>query len=369
VPHTARALRWLRSFVKAIAGANALLLSLAVHGVAASTFDDRESRLAPVTRPVAEESNPKRIAVPTLTTVLSHAFSIAPQESGASASITHSASIPYSILAGDSSDSMVRQPRTIDLPRQRFWPHSYWENLELDAAIDWTSDLASGMAPPDPAKAQREITRGVNWNRLLKQSLLFLGIQHGFRILTESSTRADLRGPFWSDYFKSVKGLRGWRDGDEFITNYIGHPMQGAVSGFIFVQNDRAGIHQRVGFNKPYLMSRLKALGWTTIVSTQFELGLVSEASIGNVGLKPSEHSNHPMGYVDLVVTPIIGTAWLVGEDLIDQYITKRIEGRIKNKWWRAVVRSLTNPTRAFANIHRGKGMWRRDDRPLRAIP
>jgi hypothetical protein len=264
---------------------------------------------------------------------------------------------------------MVPPARTLDLPRQRFWPESFFANLGVDPPVDWTDDGSLSGQPPAATKAQREPPRGTNWDKLIKQSLLFLGIQHGYRLLTEPSTRADLRGPFWSDYFKSVKNLRGWGDGDEFLVNYIGHPMQGSVSGFLYVQNNPDAIRQRVGFNKSYWMSRLRALGWTTIVSTQFEIGLISEATIGNVGLKPSEKSNHPMGYVDFVVTPIIGTAWLVAEDLIDQYFTKRIEGRIKNKWWRAVIRSLTNPTRSFANIHRGKGMWRRDDRPLRAIP
>jgi hypothetical protein len=73
------------------------------------------------------------------------------------------------------------------------------------------------------------------------------------------------------------------------------------------------------------------------------------------------------MGYVDLVVTPVLGTAWLVGEDLIDRYVIRYIETKVKNRVVRAIVRSFLNPSRSFANMHRGKLFWRRDDRPLRA--
>jgi hypothetical protein len=47
----------------------------------------------------------------------------------------------------------------------------------------------------------------------------------------------------------------------------------------------------------------------------------------------------------------------------------RRIERTVRNKVARAVIRSFINPARSFANIHRGKGLWRRDDRPLRPGP
>jgi hypothetical protein len=59
-----------------------------------------------------------------------------------------------------------------------------------------------------------------------------------------------MKGPFWKDYFNSVGNLRGWGDGDEFLVNYIGHQMEGAVAGFIQIQNDPKGKRQEVGFNK-----------------------------------------------------------------------------------------------------------------------
>ncbi|MES4793477.1 MAG: hypothetical protein C4321_11300, partial [Chloroflexota bacterium] len=100
--------------------------------------------------------------------------------------------------------------------------------------------------------------------------------EHAFRLATEDGTRADLKGPFFKDWFATVASLRGWRDGDPFMVNYIGHPMMGAVSGYIQVQNDPRGRKQEVGFNKEYFKSRLRAFGFAALYSTQFELGPLS---------------------------------------------------------------------------------------------
>lgn len=224
----------------------------------------------------------------------------------------------------------------------------------------------SSRQPPENGSSQREKTarKGFQWGSAVRQSFLFNAIMNSFRIATEPGTRAELRGPFFKDYFAAVGSLRGWRDGDEFYVNYIGHPMQGAVSGFIQIQNDPKAVKELE--NTPeYWKSRLKAMGWAAIVSAQFELGPISEASLGNVGLKPTEKSRHPMGYVDLVVTPTIGTAWLVGEDAVDRYLIRKIEAKTSNRVVRAMVRSFLNPGRGFANLLRFKPAWYRDHRSL----
>jgi hypothetical protein len=223
---------------------------------------------------------------------------------------------------------------------------------------DHSLDNHQDLQPADPQG-------GFEWNKAITQMTLFAGIMHGFRFATEPGTRAELRGPFFKDYFRSVKNLRGWGDGDEFLVNYIGHPMQGAVSGYIQIQNDPKGINLELDLrNKQYWKSRMKAMAWAAVWSTQFELGPISEASLGNVGLKPSKKSQHPMAYVDLVVTPVFGVAWLVGEDLLDRYVIRFIESKIKYRPLRILARSFLNPTRSFANMHRGKLFWHRDDRP-----
>jgi hypothetical protein len=206
---------------------------------------------------------------------------------------------------------------------------------------------------------------GFQWGAAITQSLAYLAIAHAWRLAWEPSTRADLKGKFFPEYARSLRNLRGWRDGDEAFVNYLGHPMGGASMGFIQIQNDPKGIRQVVGLkNGEYWKSRLKAFGWSMIWSLQFEIGPFSEASIGNVGLYASKKSNHPMAYVDIVVTPVLGTGWIVGEDLLDRYLIRYIESRTRNRTYIALARSFINPTRAWSNMLRGKWFWYRDDRP-----
>ena len=151
------------------------------------------------------------------------------------------------------------------------------------------------------------------WGAALRQSLGFMALEHGFRVATESDTRAGLKGPFVRDYFRSITALHGWGDGDPFLINYVGHPFQGAVSGFIQVQNDPRFRAEEFGASTRYWQSRLRALGWAAAYSTEFELGPISEASIGNVSLTPGH-----AGVVDLVVTPVGGFAVMLAEDALD---------------------------------------------------
>lgn len=203
--------------------------------------------------------------------------------------------------------------------------------------------------------------RGFQWATAFKQSLLFLGVQHGYA-MTQAKTRRELKGPFFKDYFRSVSQLSGWADGGRFFTNYISHPMEGSIAGFIQIQNDPKGIQQEFSKTRGYWTSRLKALAWNAAYSTQFELGPLSQSSLGNVGLHTSLNGKkRKMAYVDLVVTPTLGTAWLIGEDVLDRYIVQRLEQKSTRPLVRNTARVLFNPMRGAANLLRFKLPWYRD--------
>lgn len=219
-------------------------------------------------------------------------------------------------------------------------------------------------ASPDEVKngasldnADNGKTESFHWRSAIGQSLMFLAIQHGYAT-TQPKTRKALKGKFWKDYAHSVKSLSRWDDGGRFFTNYMAHPMQGAFTGFIYVQNDPQGLKQQFGTSGDYWTSRLKATAWSAVWSTQFEIGPVSQASIGNVGLKGKQT------WGDIVVTPTVGTAMLISEDAIDRFVMKRIERSTKNFYVRIFARMLLSPTRAVANAFRFKPPWYRD-RPL----
>lgn len=218
-----------------------------------------------------------------------------------------------------------------------------------------------GNSGPQP-NGQRQ---GVQWKSLYQQSLIFLAIEHGFRLATQSDTRAALKGPFFKDYIKSVRGLSGWGDGDPFLTNYIGHSLMGAATGHIWLNNDPASRQSGLNFDRAYFKHRLRALTFSAVYSTQFELGPISEAALGNVGIRPGRKSPHPMSYTDLVVTPTVGTLWLIGEDALERFVVLPIENRTANRFLRLMVRSWLNPSRSFANLLRGRWFWHREGRGL----
>lgn len=205
-------------------------------------------------------------------------------------------------------------------------------------------------------KDTADIENGIDWKSAFNQSLLFLGIQHGYAF-TQAKTRRALKGNFFRDYVDSVKSLHGWEDGGRFFTNYIAHPMQGSFTGFILVQNDRKGRQTEFGSSKTYWQSRLKALAWSAAWSTQFEIGPISQASIGNVGLSGKQT------WVDIVITPTVGFGMMIAEDAADKYLIKRIEQNFNNYYLKIFSRMLLNPTRTMANLTRFKLPWYRDNR------
>lgn len=152
--------------------------------------------------------------------------------------------------------------------------------------------------------------------------------------------------------------MRGWGDEDPFIVNYVGHPFMGAVTNYIQIQNDPVYNRARFSRNELYWRSRLRALSYTTVYSTLFELGPASEASIGNVGL-----DGRTMGFVDLVMTPVGGFGVTLAEDSLDRYVVERIEQATGNRVIRAMARAFLNPNRSFANALRLKHPWYRDTR------
>jgi hypothetical protein len=135
--------------------------------------------------------------------------------------------------------------------------------------------------------------------------------------------------------------------------------MQGAVSSFIWSNNDPA--YQKVYFSQDsmYWKERLRSAAFAYVLSAQFEIGPASEASLGNL------QSYYPAtGFVDHVVTPIVGMGWSIGEDALDRYVIRSFEGRTDSRVLRVLARSMLNPARSFANLMGGKYPWYRTNRP-----
>ena len=204
--------------------------------------------------------------------------------------------------------------------------------------------------PDDPTSAP-PLDR-FHWKPAIEQSLIAQGFQHGYALVLQEKTQRALKGPFFKDYWESIKGVRGWDDGNRFFTNYIAHPMQGSMTGFIYLQNHDRMRRQKFAESKQYWKDRINAFIWSTAWSTNWEIGPISQASLGNVG-----YYGHG-GYVDLVITPTVGTAWMITEEALDRYIIRHAEGNLAA---RIILRTVLNPTRSVANVLRFKKPWFRD--------
>ncbi len=134
--------------------------------------------------------------------------------------------------------------------------------------------------------------------------------------------------------------------------------MQGAVSGFLWIQNDRRYRTVEFGRNKDYWKSRLRAGAFAFAYSEAEELGPLSEATVG------ATQSKYPQqGFVDHVITPTIGLGWLITEDMLDKYIIKRIEMKVHNPYVNLLIRGSLNPSRSMSNIVGGRLPWARTTR------
>ncbi len=227
-----------------------------------------------------------------------------------------------------------------------------YEPSMLEPHKKFESDFAD-----TPKSAER-----FHWKMAIADSIVFLSIQHAFRMV-QKKTRDELGGPFFKDWGNSAKNLGGWRDGDSLFTNYIAHPMQGAVTGRIFLNNSDKARKQEFGRSKDYWEGRAKALAWSAVWSAQFELGPISEASIGNVGLYDRQGPNR-MGWVDLVITPFAGTLVIVAEDAIDKYVLDRwLERKVGDGIKLRLFRTFITPFQSFTNVLNGKRPWYRGNR------
>jgi hypothetical protein len=240
---------------------------------------------------------------------------------------------------------------------------TYSESFTADAQN--ASGTVAGRVPqpppgPDalakPAEPRKTDTR-IHWNAANRESLLSTGIMHTFNLWTEAGTRDALYGPWFQDWMQSVSELRGWSDSDRFMAPYAGHPIQGAIFGYILRENDPR--YKTVQWNdgRDYFISLLRSMGYSAVWHTQWKIGPASEASIGNVMLHASP------GFITLVDTPTLGTVDMMGEDALDRYLVIGLENRTANRALIVLARCFLNPGRSFGNLMAFKQPWNRDYR------
>jgi hypothetical protein len=266
--------------------------------------------------------------------------------------------VPAAVGEGSSTSGPQRDPSKAPVDLSALHSHSFH------------SATAAGTS----SERQRE---GFHWRRALEESFTFLAIEQAYVVHTDFRWVVVENGVplnhYWRDYKQSLSSWvhSGWSDGDPDWFGYIGHPIQGALTSYIQIQNDPKGERLEFSNTKAYWKSRLKATLWNAVYSTQWNLGPISEATVEKYGAKArppwNQNGSWPcttkncytgVGQIDIVMTPLGGLGWLLGEDLMDKKIARRVENSIRNRFLIDTVRCTVNPIRAGANILHGNRPW-----------
>jgi hypothetical protein len=114
-------------------------------------------------------------------------------------------------------------------------------------------------------------------------------------------------------------------------------------------------------------------MAWAAAYSTYFEVGpVLSETAMGSEGgytytpgcRTPCEQPGHKpstnnTGWVDFIVTPVVGMGWIVLEDAIETEVVDRV-AQGDNGLRFKLLRSVLNPSHSFANFFQGREPWYR---------
>jgi hypothetical protein len=269
-------------------------------------------------------------------------------------------------VAGQTTDAATAQRASIATPES----DSSSASSHPIAAAPATPPVGGGMALPAAIVAPSAAGDHEHWGPMLAQSAEFLAIQHAGNLEMDPYMRWNLtHGKWFHKWSLAVENWRWtrWNDDDPFLDDYIGHPIMGGITNYIWIQNDPVGSRLTYENSRAYWHSRLRATLWSAVYSAQWKIGPLSEASIGNTGSEPLwSKTQHKMtngtGMVDWVMTPVGGAAWNIAEDMLDRWVIARVQRNHGSPAMMFLV-SWLNPCRSAANILRFKAPWYREYR------
>jgi hypothetical protein len=212
----------------------------------------------------------------------------------------------------------------------------------------------------------------VHWVPLLISASAYNAFQDIGNLYTGYFYRIETtQGHWFSHWINSAAGWRWdrWDDDNPRMDQYVGHPMMGSITNYLWIQNDPKGATVDIGNNWQYWRSRLRATAFSTVFSFQWKLGPFGEASIGHNGdhyYYDKGQKTNETGWVELVTTPVGGLLWTMAEDELDKHVVKRVEARPRRPVTLLLLSFLT-PSRATANIFRWRPPWYRDGRVVKA--
>lgn len=236
----------------------------------------------------------------------------------------------------------------------------------------------AALEPPRPLleDCAQDTTRSphcrVHWHQLILSATLFNAFEDAGNLYTGYWYRWETtHGNWWDRYIDSAAGWRWnvWSDQNPFLDDYIGHPMMGAITNDIWIQNDPRSMTVVQSNTWPYWRRLLRAGAFSTAYSFEWKLGPTGEAAIGHNGdhLIPDQgHYSNETGWVELVTTPVGGGLWTMAEDALDKHVVAPVEAGGRNPFALLGI-SFLEPAHATANVLRFRPPWYRDDRVVKA--
>ncbi len=212
----------------------------------------------------------------------------------------------------------------------------------------------------------------MHWKPMLIESAVFNAFENAGNLYTGFWYRYEtMHGHWWQRYVASAAQWRWdrWSDDNPAMDDYVGHPIMGAITDSIWIQNDPQGMTLEFANERAYWRSRFRAVAWSTFYSFEWKLGPLGEASVGHNGdhyFYDKGVLTNETGWVELVTTPVGGLAWTVAEDYLDKHVVRSLEEKSRNPLLLTVYQFLT-PAREFANILRFRPPWFRDSRVVKA--
>jgi len=163
----------------------------------------------------------------------------------------------------------------------------------------------------------------IDWWGLLAQQVRVDAVMHAVRLQQPKFHDPLYHARFFEGYRDALKGYYSlplrWDDGDDFVTNDIGHPIMGAVFSYTFTDHDPRCSNTVFG-QGPYWSCMKRAAIYSGLASANWEWNpLMSESALGHIG-KFHTCKNRVCkgegGWTDLVVTPAGGMAIRIASDL-----------------------------------------------------
>ena len=163
----------------------------------------------------------------------------------------------------------------------------------------------------------------IDWQGLFTQQTRVDATMHWLRLRQPKFHAPLYHSAYFPGYRDAMKGYYSlplrWDDGDDFMTNDIGHPIIGALFAYTFTDYDRRCSNLVFGEGN-YWSCMKRAAIYSALASANWEWNpVMSESALGHIGkfyTCENGRCKGEGGWTDLVVTPLGGMGIRIAGDL-----------------------------------------------------